>query len=104
MPNFAWTVPQRHPAFAGHFPGRPILPGVVLLDRALQLAATAFAIDAARLRVASAKFLSPVPPGETLDIALRRREGSDSIQFEIRGADLRVVASGSFGPRPEVAA
>lgn len=59
-----WTVPADHPAFAGHFPGRPIVPGVVLLDHSLLRAG---ALPAGRRWcIAQAKFLRPVGPGETL--------------------------------------
>ena len=36
--SLRFEVPADHPAFPGHFPGRPILPGVVLLDAVLQAA------------------------------------------------------------------
>ncbi|HEX5803114.1 MAG TPA: hypothetical protein VFY24_08820 [Azospira sp.] len=96
-----WTVPPDHPAFAGHFPGRPILPGVVLLDRALQLAAAEFALDPAALRLASGKFLSPVAPGETLSFALQQT-ARGSIEFDVRSGD-RPVAAGTLAPRAEAA-
>lgn len=96
-----WTVPPAHPAFAGHFPGRPILPGVVLLDRTLRLAAAEFALDPAALRLASGKFLSPVAPGETLSFVLQSKTNG-SIQFEVRCGE-RPVASGLLAPRTEAA-
>ena len=67
--RFAWQVPVDHPAFAGHFPGHPILPGVVLLDRAILPGPGACAdghADGAGWTVSQAKFLSPVGPGEEL--------------------------------------
>ena len=30
------TIGAEHPALAGHFPGAPILPGVLLLDEMLR--------------------------------------------------------------------
>jgi 3-hydroxyacyl-[acyl-carrier-protein] dehydratase len=61
-----WTVPSNHPAFAGHFPQMPILPGVVLLDMALHAMADAHQLDTRHYQINSVKFLSPVQPGETL--------------------------------------
>ncbi|QJW84165.1 3-hydroxyacyl-ACP dehydratase [Ramlibacter terrae] len=55
-----------HPAFAGHFPGAPIVPGVLLLDAALH------ALEGAGLNptgIASAKFLQPVAPAQALVLA-----------------------------------
>ncbi len=99
MTETQWTVPAEHPAFAGHFPGRPILPGVVILDRVLALAAAEFALDPATLRLASAKFLSPVPPGETLTFSLQAA-ASGSVQFAVRCGE-RPVASGALAARAE---
>ena len=94
--EFAWTVPADHPAFAGHFPGRPIVPGVVLLDRALLFAEKLLGAPVDRWQIGNAKFLSPVGPGEALIFALRRTPRG-GIAFSVRAAD-REVASGSLTP------
>jgi 3-hydroxyacyl-[acyl-carrier-protein] dehydratase len=89
-----YTVPLDHPAFAGHFPGMPILPGVVLLDMALHAisAATGLALDTCEIR--SVKFLSPARPGDRLEIHHRRASG-DTLRFDIV-AGARAIASGSI--------
>lgn len=91
-----WIVPEDHPAFAGHFPGRPIVPGVVLLDRALALIAAATQLDPSACTIASAKFLSPAGPGETLQFSWQRKD-SGAIQFDITAA-CRSIATGLIAP------
>lgn len=93
---FAWQVPTRHPAFAGHFPGRPILPGVVLLDRAILLAGSIHN-SAAVWQIGAAKFLSPVGPGEQLAFYFQRGPRG-GLAFSVRGAEERTVASGTLTP------
>ncbi len=96
--EFVWPVPADHPAFAGHFPGRPIVPGVVILDRAQLFAQTLTSAPANHWQVGNAKFLSPVGPGETLVFALETK-ASGAITFSVRAGE-RSVASGSLTPVP----
>jgi 3-hydroxymyristoyl/3-hydroxydecanoyl-(acyl carrier protein) dehydratase len=92
-----WQVPADHPAFSGHFPGRPIVPGVVLLDHALVLVQGQGPSPASGgWRVAQAKFLSPVGPGETLAFQLTPDQ-QGGWRFAVRSGE-RDVASGSFQP------
>src|SRR3546814_6198544 len=58
-----FVIGDDHPALPGHFPGLPIVPGVVILDRVLD------AIEAAHgplgaLRLPQVKFLRPLLPGQ----------------------------------------
>ncbi len=59
-----------HPALAGHFPGRPVIPGVVLLDRIAALAELA-GLGQLR-RIAMLKFLSPALPEQVLELQIER--------------------------------
>lgn len=92
MSDAHWIVPADHPAFAGHFPGRPIVPGVLLLDRAAQLVAAAF--NARVIGIGSAKFLSPVGPGAALDFHWTPGTGR-TVRFDIANAGV-AVATGAF--------
>jgi 3-hydroxyacyl-[acyl-carrier-protein] dehydratase len=64
-----FSLPAEHPCFAGHFPGRPLVPGVVLLDAVFQAVTEAGHGTVARLR--HAKFRAPVGPGVAMDIILQ---------------------------------
>ncbi len=95
--EFVWAVPPDHPAFAGHFPGRPIVPGVVLLDQALLFAAQMRG-EAGRggWQVAQAKFFVPVGPGQTLRFALQTTpRGALTVSVTCEGVE---VATASLVP------
>jgi len=91
-----WTVPRDHPVFAGHFPGAPIVPGVMLLDAALHTIAAAAGIALDICEINSVKFLSPARPGEELVIQHILSAGG-AIRFDVV-AGTRKVASGSIVP------
>ena len=98
----ALYIAPDHPAFAGHFPGAPIVPGVVLLDAAVHAAmqtlrpARSGKGETASVvcQVSSVKFLSPVGPGETLKISCASR-ASGSLRFDISSGN-RKVATGTL--------
>ena len=91
-----WIVPLDHPAFAGHFPGTPILPGVTLLDTVLHAIAAATGITLDICEISSVKFLSPANPGDELVIQ-HVISASGTIRFDIV-AGMRKIASGSIVP------
>ena len=97
------AVPADHPSFAGHFPGDPLWPGVLLLAEAMEAIAAEPALAAAvgaTPRLSVAKFLSPVRPGARL--AVHAARAGAGVDFRIVDADdpARVCAEGRFALAP----
>jgi len=64
-----FVVPHDHPCLPGHFPGRPVVPGVVVLDHVLQ-AVEALHGPRAAMRLPQVKFVQPLLPGQTASVTL----------------------------------
>jgi 3-hydroxyacyl-[acyl-carrier-protein] dehydratase len=67
-PPLTLRIEPDHPALAGHFPGSPIVPGVVLLDEALHAIEQTLppASRSQPWQIGSVKFHHIARPGETL--------------------------------------
>lgn len=85
------TVSANDPWFAGHFPGTPILPGVLIVESCAQLCSVVAQSQATGdegmlyvlLKVDGFKFLKPVVPGDVMEITVTRKShGGPMISFD----------------------
>lgn len=60
----SFVIAADHPSLPGHFPGRPLVPGVVLLERVLDAIEARDGVALGALRLPQVKFLQPLLPGE----------------------------------------
>lgn len=90
------VIEAEHPSLAGHFPGNPVVPGVLILLR-VEIAMRQALPDRAITALPNVKFLSPLLPGEVLDIQLDCAK-PDNVKFHCRVAE-RLIAQGSLDTR-----
>lgn len=68
-------IPHSHPALPGHFPGQPIVPGVVLLDQVLTAAERWLGQSVRVHSLQQAKFAAPLLPDQDAQIQLKLQGG-----------------------------
>jgi 3-hydroxyacyl-[acyl-carrier-protein] dehydratase len=78
--DFVFT--EDFPGFSGHFPGRPVLPGIAQMVAGASLAAAWRGQMPEIHNVKNAKFLAPIHPGMTVTI-LARPLGQDAAEARV---------------------
>jgi 3-hydroxyacyl-[acyl-carrier-protein] dehydratase len=98
-------VTMNEPFFTGHFPGKPVMPGVLILE-ALAQAAALLAIESLKtsdkitylMGIDEARFRKPVVPGDRLEleVVVTRQKGSVWKQRGTARVDGQIVAEAEF--------
>lgn len=88
-----FVIGATHPALPGHFPGAPVVPGVVVLDQVIGLLESLPDFHGDRLDLPQVKFVEPLLPGELAAIEIDV-EG-DRARFRVQRGDT-AIANGSL--------
>jgi 3-hydroxymyristoyl/3-hydroxydecanoyl-(acyl carrier protein) dehydratase len=92
MTSIQYSINKDHAALAGHFPGHPLVPGVVILDEVFNAIKTRCP-DAEIKEIKSVKFISALLPDQLFTIELEFKS-TKNIGFKCKKNEA-VFCSGS---------
>jgi 3-hydroxyacyl-[acyl-carrier-protein] dehydratase len=87
-------ITKDHPALPGHFPGSPVVPGVIVLDEVIQTLKDCYGHALVVTGLPAVKLSFPLRPEEPLLISIEP-EGPEMAAFTCRVSG-RLIASGSI--------
>jgi len=80
------SIPDSHPSLPGHFPGHPVVPGVVILDEVCS-ALTDWRKNTEICSLPNVKFLAPLSPNNPFMILLEAT-GNNHYRFVCRNEEI----------------
>lgn len=87
--RFELRVDQNHPAFEGHFPGDPILSGLIQVDWAIRLGRETFGFPGTFRSLEHVKFQAPIRPEESMELRLSWDASRGCLDFLYWGREGR---------------
>ena len=91
-PETRCVIAADHPSLAGHFPGNPIVPGVVILEEGVR-AFEGWRLESRGVGLPVVKFLAPLRPEQPFTIRFTE-SGARSIRFVCVRDDGQTLAQG----------
>lgn len=90
--------PATFPGFQGHFPEKPILPGIIQLVCVRNIVEQATGKNLTVKWYTGTKFKLPIEPGQQISIHITIESSPHAIQgkFKIRSTAAKIISSGSF--------
>jgi 3-hydroxyacyl-[acyl-carrier-protein] dehydratase len=81
----SFVVAADHPALPGHFPGDPLVPGVLIIDRVIEAAEQWLGTGIHVGQMSYAKFVAPLRPGDRAEVTLSL--DASVLSFAVRSND-----------------
>ncbi|MBV2090018.1 MAG: hydroxymyristoyl-ACP dehydratase [Candidatus Thiodiazotropha sp. (ex. Lucinisca nassula)] len=95
----AEAIAKDHPCLAGHFPGNPIVPGTLILDRVIELLEHHLPGTSIN-EIITAKFMQPLLPEQSFELRAEVKPAQISFECVVDGqtitaGKLAYIESGS---------
>jgi 3-hydroxyacyl-[acyl-carrier-protein] dehydratase len=91
----SFRVPADHPSLPGHFPGQPVVPGVLILDEVAARACEALGGGLRPARLPQVKFVAPLLPDQDARIELDLDRAQHRVRFRV-ARDGQLLAAGEL--------
>lgn len=88
MPN-SFTIKSSHPSLKGHFPDKPIVPGVVILDEVINIVKS-LKPDFTIAAIPMVKFIHPLLPEQPVFVDIKEKNDT-TISFNCSYNEIKLV-------------